>query len=194
MNINVIAAPPAPTVPNRTICFGDPNTLTVTSPAVGTLYWYSNAALTTQVGIGSTYNPVQTAPGSYNFWVVDQASHRINVPQPGHPGHSYNIGKLLPSRGPSQDLAQVCSNQAGVIFSVVANPPVMPVGGATRYTWSVPAGWVITAGQGTRQITVTTNVSSGNKTISVVNGIHNCTPVHFAVQIHHHQSESDRHH
>ena len=167
VNINVIAAPPAPTVPNRTICFGDPNTLTVTSPAVGTLYWYSNVTLTTQVGVGPNYNPVQTAPGSYDFWVVDQASTGLMCRSQATKV-TLTIRETLARPGVITAPAQVCSNQAGVIFSVVANPPVMPVGGATKYTWTVPAGWTITAGQGTRQITVTTNVGSGNKTISLV--------------------------
>ena len=74
VDINVIAAPPAPTVPTKTICFGGDRTLTVTSPAVGTLTWYSDAGLTTVVGTGSTYVPAQTAVGSYNFWVTDQST------------------------------------------------------------------------------------------------------------------------
>ena len=74
VDINVIAAPPAPTVPNRTICFGDVRTLTVTSPPVGTINWYSDALLTTLVGTGVNYTPVQTAVGSYNFWVVDKST------------------------------------------------------------------------------------------------------------------------
>ncbi len=71
--IFIIDAPPAPTVPNRTICFGDNRTLTVTSPVVGTIHWYSDAGLTTEVGTGTFYTPAQTAVGSYNFWVTDQS-------------------------------------------------------------------------------------------------------------------------
>src|ERR1035437_1145092 len=69
----VVASPPAPTAPNRTICFGDVRTLTVTSPPVGTISWYSDALLTTLLGTGISYTPVQTAVGSYNFWVVDKS-------------------------------------------------------------------------------------------------------------------------
>ncbi|MGA2408345.1 MAG: PKD-like domain-containing protein, partial [Bacteroidales bacterium] len=70
---NIVAAPPAPTAPNSTICFGGVRTLTVTSPPVGTINWYSDALLTTLVGTGINYTPVQTAVGSYNFWVVDKS-------------------------------------------------------------------------------------------------------------------------
>ncbi|MBL4657414.1 MAG: PKD domain-containing protein, partial [Flavobacteriales bacterium] len=36
------------------------------------------------------------------------------------------------------------------------------VSGASSYTWTVPAGWTITAGQGTTSITVTVGSASGN--------------------------------
>ena len=74
VDINVVAAPPAPTAPNRTICFGEVRTLEVKSAPVGTLTWYSDAALTTSVGTGAFFTPAQTAPGSYPFWVVDRAN------------------------------------------------------------------------------------------------------------------------
>ena len=45
----------------------------------------------------------------------------------------------------------------------------MPIGGPTEYFWTVPAGWNITAGQGTRQITVNIGGATGNRTLSVVN-------------------------
>ena len=73
VDIIVIAAPPAPTVPDKTICSGGNRTLTVTSSAVGTLTWYSNVALTTSVGTGSTYTPPNPAVGSYDYWVTDQS-------------------------------------------------------------------------------------------------------------------------
>jgi len=79
-----------------------------------------------------------------------------------------NIRESLVQPGVITGQAQVCSNQAGVIFSVVANPPVMPIGGATQYVWTVPGGWTITAGQGTRQITVTVDATAGIQTVSLV--------------------------
>ena len=74
VDINVIAAPPAPTVIKPPICFGGNRTLTVTSPVVGTITWYSDALLTTVLGTGVSYTPVQTAPNSYDFWVTDRAT------------------------------------------------------------------------------------------------------------------------
>ncbi|NSW94507.1 MAG: hypothetical protein HPY62_07350, partial [Bacteroidales bacterium] len=40
VDIVVIAAPPAPTAPSRTVCFGADRTLSVTSTPVGTITWY----------------------------------------------------------------------------------------------------------------------------------------------------------
>ena len=147
--------------------FWFPNTLTVTSPPVGTITWYSDALLTTVVGTGVNFNPVQTAPGVYNFWVTDQSTTGLMCMSPATPV-TLTIREALAQPGAITGPAQVCSNQAGVIFSVVANPPTMPFGGVTQYVWTVPPGWTITAGQGTRQITVTTNAVAGIQTISLV--------------------------
>ena len=72
--IVIVDAPPAPTVPNVSICEGGNRTLTVTSaPAVGQYHWFSDAALTNQVAVGvSTYLPPETTVGSYDYYVFDQ--------------------------------------------------------------------------------------------------------------------------
>lgn len=51
--------------------------------------------------------------------------------------------------------AAPCQAVTGLIYSVIN------VAGVT-YTWTVPAGWIITAGQGTNSITVTSGAASGN--------------------------------
>lgn len=58
----------------------------------------------------------------------------------------------------------VCSGQANVIYSVAS------VGGAATYSWTLPAGASITAGAGTRSITVTYGSSSGTVCVSAENG------------------------
>src|SRR5690606_16003237 len=57
--------------------------------------------------------------------------------------------------GPSN----VCASTSGITFTI---PEVQY---ATEYTWSAP-GWNITAGNGTRTITVTSG--TGNGTVSVI--------------------------
>jgi len=57
-----------------------------------------------------------------------------------------------------------CPSSTGQVYSITA------VSGATTYTWTVPAGWVITSGQGTTAITVTTGTAGQNGNISVTAG------------------------
>jgi hypothetical protein len=74
VDIVVIAAPPAPTAPSRTVCFGEDRTLSVTSTPVGTITWYRDAALTQQVGTDLTFVPTETAVGTYTYYVTDRST------------------------------------------------------------------------------------------------------------------------
>ena len=62
--------------------------------------------------------------------------------------------------------AAVCASSTGNVYSIPA------VAGATSYTWSVPAGWAITTGQGTNAITVTAAAGNtgGNISVQASNG------------------------
>ncbi len=168
--IEIIDAPPAPIVvtPQR-YCFGSvPVTITATPNLPGnTLNWYGNAALTIFLGSGTAYAHGQTAPGTYNYWVTETSG--VNGCEGPAAQITMIIREALNQPGPITGPAEVCINATGRIFSVAANPPVMPIGGATEYLWTVPAGWNITAGQGTRQITVNIGGAAGNRTVSVVN-------------------------
>jgi endo-1,4-beta-D-glucanase Y len=62
--------------------------------------------------------------------------------------------------GAVSGLATVCSGQSGVVYSIT------PVTGATTYTWTVPAGATITAGESTNSITVSFGSTGGS--VSVV--------------------------
>jgi hypothetical protein len=83
VDILVIAAPPAPTVPDKTICFGGNRELVVTSTPIGTLTWYSDIGLTTVVATNTpTYTPSYTGPGSISFWVTDQSTDALACMSP----------------------------------------------------------------------------------------------------------------
>ncbi len=56
-----------------------------------------------------------------------------------------------------------CASSTGNSYSIAA------VSGATSYTWTVPAGWNITAGQGGTSVTVTAGTSGGNITVTATN-------------------------
>lgn len=79
------------------------------------------------------------------------------------PASTFAVTSMItkPSQpGTMTGLGTVCANAEGLLYSIV------PVAGADSYTWTVPVGASITAGQGTPDVTVTWNASSG--TISVV--------------------------
>ena len=71
----------------------------------------------------------------------------------------------------------VCSGDAGEVYSISS------VSGATSYTWSVPSGASITAGQGTTSITVTWGSTSGNVNVTADNGCGNSGAQTFAVTV-----------
>ncbi|ALI99172.1 hypothetical protein DC20_09520 [Rufibacter tibetensis] len=58
---------------------------------------------------------------------------------------------------------QVCANSDGNTYEVPAVP------NATSYTWTIPAGWSIVAGQGTNRITVRSGSSAGDVTVTAQN-------------------------
>ena len=70
-----------------------------------------------------------------------------------------------------------CQNTSGQIYSV------SNVSGVT-YTWSVPSGWSITAGQNTNSISVTSGTASGNISIAPSNDCGNGTSQTLAVTTH----------
>ncbi len=75
VDILIVASPPAPTVASKSICVGGNRTLTVTSPVVGTIHWYSNAGLTTEVGSGVNFTPTwENGPGTFTYYAVDQSN------------------------------------------------------------------------------------------------------------------------
>ncbi|MCX2740668.1 ice-binding family protein [Pontibacter anaerobius] len=59
--------------------------------------------------------------------------------------------------------ASFCEGTPGLTYSIE------PVNGAVSYTWAVPTGWAITAGQGTTSITVTSGSEAGEVTVTVAN-------------------------
>ncbi|HOT16726.1 MAG TPA: hypothetical protein PLB07_03640, partial [Bacteroidales bacterium] len=168
--IEVIDAPPAPVVVTPQVyCFGGvAPTLTATISLAGnTLNWYDDAALTNLLFTGNSFTHGITAPGTYDFYVTETSG--VNGCE-GPPSRiDLIIREELSRPGIITGPTEVCLNATGQVFSVANNPPTMPIGGTTEYVWSVPAGWTITGGQGTRQITVDVGGTAGSRTVSVIN-------------------------
>ena len=167
--IEVIDAPPPPIVVTPQVyCFGSvPATISATVNLAGnTINWYDDAALTTLLFTGNPYTHGLTASGNYDFYVTETSG--VNGCEGPPAKIDMTIRSELVQPGTITGPAEVCLNATGQFFSVAANPPVMPVGGATEYLWTIPAGWTITAGLGSRQITVNIGGTVGSRSVSVV--------------------------
>lgn len=71
----------------------------------------------------------------------------------------------------------VCANTASLTYSIPT------VTNATGYTWTVPAGWSITAGSNTNQITATSSTISGTISVSALGACGNTTAISKNVSI-----------
>jgi hypothetical protein len=72
------------------------------------------------------------------------------------------VGNSSPATpGAISGLSTQCPQTASQTYSINA------VASATTYTWTVPTGWTITAGQGTDNITVTSGITGENGDITV---------------------------
>src|ERR1035437_176091 len=159
IQILVVASPPAPTVANRTICFGDVRTLTVTSPPVGTINWYSDALLTTLVGTGINYTPVQTAVGSYPFWVVDKSLIGLLCQSLSTPV-TLTINPIPNQPTITRNNADFCFDGVSSII-LTANPAAPPA--VSGYQWY--RNGVVVVGATASTITLSTVAQSGNYTV-----------------------------
>jgi len=148
-------------VTNNNTCFGTNKTLTVTGGSLGTgavWEWFTGSCGGTPVGSGTsiTVNPEAgsnteyfvRATGSCNTTNCASATVTVSPAAPAQPGE---IAGTSP----------VCPSISGLIYSII------PVINADSYTWTVPIGWTISAGQGTTSITATSGTAGQNGNISV---------------------------
>ncbi|NEM99674.1 ice-binding family protein [Pontibacter burrus] len=60
---------------------------------------------------------------------------------------------------------------------------VAEVTGATGYTWTLPQGWTITAGEGSRKVTIKAGTTAGNISVTADNGCGNSAAATIAVSV-----------
>jgi PKD-like domain len=122
----------------------------------------ANAKLSDTLGNQQSTSPLRDAGYSVPSYITTDY-----LGNPRVVGSSVDIGPVEYQGGGSppatpgtiSGTTSQCSTNTGQGYSISS------VSGATSYTWSVPSGWTITAGQGT--VSLTTNIgSSGN--VSVV--------------------------
>ena len=169
--IKIIDAPPAPGVTTpQSYCYNSvPTTISATkNNAADLLNWYDDEFLTPpalQSSLSNTYTHGKVDPGVYEFWVTETGGNGCEGPSSKI---TLIIREELTKPGTITGPEQVCTNETGVKFSVEDDPPVMTPGGATEYFWTIPTGWSFTAGQGTREITVTAGNAAGPQDITVL--------------------------
>lgn len=131
---------------------------------------------------GTTYTATGLTPGS-NMWFTIRAKNNttnavseravaINVT-------ASSGGGGLGSPGTISGQTHVCGAANNLTYSIV------PVSGATSYTWTAPPGAVITSGQGTNAINVNfpAGSSSGNMSVTASNGTCQAGPSTLAITV-----------
>lgn len=162
MTLTIRLAPTATAGGSATICPGTATVVSGASSANGNISWTENGAGTITAG-GTSLSPTYTsAAGDAGNTVtltmtvtnspcaVDTATYTVNV-SPAAPA----------APGAITGSTSVCAGDTSLNYSIAA------VTNATNYTWTVPSGWNITAGQGSNAITVTAG-GAGTGAISVV--------------------------
>lgn len=113
---------------------------------------YAPPAITTTTNVVRYYRRVLKAAAS-NAVSCEFFTNVIQV--------NTSAATTLTIAGSISGVAAQCPTTAGQVYSIAAVP------NALNYTWTVPTGWTITAGQGTTSITVTTGTTGQNGNIGV---------------------------
>ncbi|QHL88991.1 T9SS type A sorting domain-containing protein [Nibribacter ruber] len=154
ITLSIDATPPAPTVTSQVILCQN-HTATALTATGTSLKWYTSATS----GTGSSTAPVPNTNtvGTTSYWVTqtkdntESARAKIDVTVNPLPG-ALTGSNTWPSTMP---------HNVATTFAVNAQV------GATSYTWTVPTGFVINAGQGTTSIQVTGSSPGASGEISV---------------------------
>lgn len=158
-------APAAPSTISGTIqgCVGGTVSYEVAPVAgagVGGYKWSVPSGWTILTGQGTTSISVRVGSSAGNIAVqVENAcgtSPAVTLPVAP-------VTAVPAAVGPITGASVTCSLEKGLVYSVE------PVATALNYNWQLPSGWVITAGQGTHQITVNASSSGGDVSVVAVN-------------------------
>ena len=120
---------PLPDVPTpQAVCFGQPNIALVSGG--GTNYqWYgpNNINLLISGATGSSYTPIVTVPGVYNYYV----SNTVNGCESPRFGTTYTIWAL--PAGSAQPASQTICSSTFTTIELLTDIP------GSNFTWTVPA-------------------------------------------------------
>lgn len=168
-------AAPGPVTGTQQVCASTTVTYSIAAVADANTYnWAVPNGWVITSGQGTTTIQVQVGSAAGNVSVTatnacgtSAASTLAVVPATDTP---ITIGSIKAPAG------SFCENTAGLEYSID------PVSNAVGYTWEVPAGWSITAGQGTNRITVKAGAASGQVRVTVVNACGSAATATVGVQ------------
>lgn len=162
-NINltgvVSSTPPVASYTNSTATACTGEVITFTNTSTGTPTTYNWTFLGGSPATSTATNPTvsYSAPGVYTVSLVATNAFGTNTVTQSN---SITINGTTAAPGAISGTSTLCSGTSGTVYSIPS------VSGATDYTWSVPAGSTIIAGQGTTSATITFGSTAGD--ISVV--------------------------
>ena len=154
-------ATPGAITGTTTVCSGSTgNVYSIVSVAGATSYtWTVPAGATITAGQGTTSATVTFGSTAGNITVTASSACGTSAAS----SQAISITTVPATPGTITGSATACTGSTGNVYSIAA------VAGATSYTWSVPAGATITAGQGTTSATITFGTTSGNVSVTATN-------------------------
>lgn len=149
--------------------------------AIGSVDFYDGVVL-----IGSAV--ISGGQAVLTISTLSAGSHSLTANYSGDsdylPGNSGTVTQVISPAAPATPGAisgsiAVCPGTTGNVYSI------SPVADAQSYSWTVPAGWSITAGSGTTSITVTAGLTgqNGNVTVLAANSCGNSSVQSLAVVV-----------
>lgn len=157
-----IPATPGAITGNSTPCPNIPNLVYSIAPVTNatTYNWNVPTGWTITSGNGTTSITVTSGATGDNEDIIVTAGNTC-----GNSAAATLAVTVLPGTpavpGPISGTNLQCGNMTGQVYSID------PVPGASSYNWTAPIGWIITAGNGTNAITVTTGAPGQNGNIAV---------------------------
>ncbi|MFD3002886.1 ice-binding family protein [Pontibacter toksunensis] len=158
-------APPAPASIRGTVqgCVGKTATFEVAAVAGAGPDGYrwtvpAGWAILTGQGTNSINVQVGSSAGNVSIQVENACGTSPAVTLPVAP-----VTAVPAALGAVSGTLHTCALEKGLIYSVE------PVANSLNYDWQLPAGWVITAGQGTHQITVNPGSNGGEVSVIAMN-------------------------
>jgi PKD repeat protein len=175
LTVNTAPATPGTISGTAAVCASTTgNTYSISAVSGATGYtWTVPSGSTITSGQGTTSITVTAGSTAGNITVTANNGCGTSSAQT----FSLTVNTIPAAPGTVTGSSTACSSSPGNVYSIGA------VSGATSYNWTVPAGSSITSGQGTTSVIVTFGSTSGNISVTAVNGCGSSTATLFPVSL-----------